>query len=52
EIKGFTAIDAPYEEPLNPELVVDSAAYPAEQLADEVLGWLERTGKIPTAVKT
>ena len=52
EIKGFTAIDAPYEEPLNPELVVDSAASPAEQLADEVLGWLERTGKIPTAVKT
>ena len=47
EIKGFTGIDDPYEEPLAAELVVDSAAHPPEQLADEVIGWLERTGKIP-----
>lgn len=47
EIKGFTGIDDPYEEPLAPELVVDSAAHPPEQLADEVIAWLEQTGKIP-----
>jgi len=46
EIKGFTGIDDPYEEPLAPELVVDSAATPADQLADGVLAWLERAGKI------
>ncbi len=47
EIKGFTGIDDPYEEPLSPELVVDSAATPAEQLADQVIAWLEKAGKIP-----
>ena len=47
EIKGFTGIDDPYEEPLAAELIVDSAAHPPEQLADEVIGWLERAGKIP-----
>jgi adenylylsulfate kinase len=47
EIKGFTGIDDPYEEPLKPEIVVDSAARTPDQLADEVIGWLERQGKIP-----
>jgi adenylylsulfate kinase len=47
EIKGFTGIDDPYEEPTRPEIVVDSSAQPAERLADEVLAWLERAGKIP-----
>jgi hypothetical protein len=47
EIKGFTGIDDPYEEPLAAELVVDSAATPAEQLADQVIAWLEQAGKIP-----
>jgi len=47
EIKGFTGIDDPYEEPLAPEIIVDSAARTPDQLADEVIGWLERQGKIP-----
>jgi adenylylsulfate kinase len=47
EIKGFTGIDDPYEEPLAAELVVDSATTPAEQLADRVVAWLEDAGKIP-----
>jgi adenylylsulfate kinase len=51
EIKGFTGIDDPYEEPLSPELVVDSAATPAEQLADRVIAWLEQAGKIPLPYK-
>jgi adenylylsulfate kinase len=46
EIKGFTGIDDPYEEPLSPEIVVDSAARPPDELAAEVIAWLERAGKI------
>ena len=46
EIKGFTGIDDPYEEPLAPELVVDSAARPPDELAADVIAWLERVGKI------
>lgn len=47
EITGFTGIDDPYEEPLHPEIVVDSAATPADVLADQVIAWLEEAGKIP-----
>ncbi|MFM8415054.1 MAG: adenylyl-sulfate kinase [Planctomycetota bacterium] len=46
ELKGFTGIDDPYEEPLAPELVVDSARRPPDELAAEVVAWLERAGKI------
>jgi adenylylsulfate kinase len=47
EIKNFTGIDDPYEEPLAPELVVDSAAAAPDALAAEVVAWLEEAGKIP-----
>ena len=47
EIKGFTGIDDPYEEPLAAELVVDSAVGTPDALAAEVIAWLERAGKIP-----
>ena len=47
EIKGFTGIDDPYEEPLAPELVVDAAAHTPDDLAAQVIGWLERAGTIP-----
>ena len=47
EIKGFTGIDDPYEEPLTPELTVDSATRRPDELAAEVVAWLERAGKIP-----
>jgi adenylylsulfate kinase len=49
EIKGFTGIDDPYEEPLAPELVVDSATRPPDELAAEVVAWLEQSGKVPRA---
>lgn len=49
EIKGFTGIDDPYEEPLAAEMVVDSASTPSDQLADVVIAWLEQAGKIPRA---
>jgi len=49
EIKNFTGIDDPYEEPLRPELVVDSATHRPDELAAEVVAWLERAGKIRPA---
>lgn len=48
QLKGFTGIDAPYEEPLSPEIVVDAATRPPTVLAEEVIAWLERAGTIPT----
>ena len=49
EIKGFTGIDDPYEEPIAAEIVVDSATRTPDELAAEVVAWLERAGKIPTS---
>lgn len=49
ELKNFTGIDDPYEEPLAAELVVDSATRGPDDLAAEVVAWLERAGKIVRA---
>jgi adenylylsulfate kinase len=46
EIKGFTGIDDPYEPPESPELRLDSAAHSPEALADQVVDYLRRHGKI------
>ena len=37
EIKGFTGIDAPYEEPKNPHLVVDSENKTIDECMEEIL---------------
>jgi adenylyl-sulfate kinase len=42
EIEHFTGIDDPYEEPLDPDLVIDSAAETVEQSARELLQTLLR----------
>ncbi|GAE92071.1 adenylylsulfate kinase [Gracilibacillus boraciitolerans JCM 21714] len=41
EIKGFTGIDAPYEEPVAPELVIDTENNSVEAAVSEVLTFLE-----------
>jgi len=46
QLKDFTGIDAPYEAPLQPELVLRSAELPPEALAEEVLNFLHRAGKL------
>lgn len=46
EIKGFTGIDDPYEAPAKPELVLDAGSKDADTLADEVIAYLEQSGKI------
>jgi len=44
EIKGFTGIDDPYEAPQNPELVLDANTKGIDELADEVIAYLDRQG--------
>ena len=44
EIKGFTGIDAPYEAPEKPELVLDSDKKGIDELADEVIAYLKSNG--------
>src|SRR4029079_442523 len=46
ELKGFTGIDDPYEAPAKPELVLNAGAKDAEALADEVIAFLTKAGKI------
>ena len=46
EFKGFTGIDDPYEAPAKPELVLDAGTKSAETLADEVIAYLKKNGKI------
>jgi adenylylsulfate kinase len=41
EIKEFTGIDAPYEEPLNAELVIDTSEHSLEDSANIVLNYLK-----------
>jgi adenylylsulfate kinase len=41
EIKEFTGISAPYEEPLNPELVIDTNELDLEKSKDMVIQYLE-----------
>lgn len=46
EIKEFTGISAPYEEPLSPELVIDTSELDLEQSAERVLSYLKEKGII------
>ena len=46
EIKGFTGIDAPYEEPLNPELTVETDKYDIQASAQIVVDYLIKEGII------
>jgi len=46
DLKGLTGIDDPYEAPENPELVLDAAQRPAEDLAEQVIQYLKSAGKI------
>ena len=49
EIPGFTGISDPYEEPLNPEVTVDSSMETPEQSVRKILLKLEEKGYIPPA---
>jgi sulfate adenylyltransferase len=44
EIKGFTGIDDPYEEPLNPEIRIDTTNCPPDANARQILRYLTERG--------
>ena len=46
EVKDFTGISAPYEEPLNPELTIDSSKLTVEESTRVVLNYLEEKGYV------
>ena len=47
EIENFTGISDPYEEPLNPEVVIETDRETPEESAAKVLAKLEELGYIP-----
>jgi adenylylsulfate kinase len=50
EIKGFTGVDDPYEEPSEPELVVDTEAHEPAESARLIVARLEELGVLPAGV--
>jgi len=50
EIKGFTGVDDPYEEPANPELRIDTEEHEPEDSARIILSKLEELGLVPAGV--
>lgn len=49
EIKEFTGISSPYEEPLNPELILDTDQQSVEDGVDQVLALLRERGVLPVS---
>ena len=47
EVKDFTGISAPYEEPNNPEIVLPTHKQTIEESVQTVLNYLEANGYIP-----
>ncbi|MEE9602799.1 MAG: adenylyl-sulfate kinase [Thermoguttaceae bacterium] len=52
QIKGFTGIDAPYEPPEDPDLVLKADGKSPEALAEEVMTYLRESGKISQMPRT
>jgi adenylyl-sulfate kinase len=50
EIKGFTGVDDPYEEPENPEIVIETESKTPEESAQVVIEKLEQLGLVPATV--
>jgi adenylyl-sulfate kinase len=48
EIKQFTGVSDPYEEPFNPELIIESDKETVDQSAEKIIAGLEAFGLIPT----
>jgi adenylylsulfate kinase len=46
KIKDFTGISSPYEEPVKPELVVETAEHNLEECAHQILEMLAQRGVI------
>jgi len=46
EIKDFTGISAPYEEPINPDLTIDTSEMSVEESTRIILNYLEEKGYV------
>ncbi len=46
QIKSFTGIDDPYEEPLTPEIIVDSGKMTVADARDLICNYLEKRGLV------
>jgi adenylylsulfate kinase len=49
EIRNFTGIDDPYEEPLNPEILVDTGSMSIGDACDVILGYLREKNLVRSA---
>jgi bifunctional enzyme CysN/CysC len=47
QLRNFTGVDAPYEAPENPDLRLPTTEAPPEELAGDVVRFLERAGVLP-----
>ena len=45
-IKGMTGVDDPYQEPINPEIVIETGNLSVEEAADQVIQYLYKEGYI------
>ncbi|ACN15614.1 CysC [Desulforapulum autotrophicum HRM2] len=45
-LKGFTGVDDPYEDPINPELRIDTTNLTPEEAAQEVMLYISQKGFI------
>lgn len=49
EIPEFTGISSPYEEPLSPEITIDTQQSSIEEGVDTILNWMRQNGILKTA---
>jgi adenylylsulfate kinase len=49
ELQGFTGVNDPYEEPTDADLVLETDQHTPEELANQVIAWMEEKGYL-TAV--
>jgi adenylylsulfate kinase len=47
EIKGFTGVDDPFDEPMNPEVTCDTDKETAEESAAKIVDYLRKNGYLP-----
>ena len=45
-IKNFTGVDGPYEEPINPDIIIDTETFTVEESVQQVIKFLEEKGLI------
>ncbi len=50
EIKGFTGIDDPYEEPLDPEIMLETEGCTPEENARKIIVYLQERGFLQSAI--